>query len=148
MPIPPEFANFARRFSEVVPYSNACEMQITDVARGQVEMRLPYRQEWLGDLQRGVIHTGVITSLVDSASGAAVLSSFPQYEPVATIDLRMDYLRPALKDHPVICRAECYRLTRSIAFTRASVWQTDPERPVALSQGVFMRSTRSPGTRS
>ncbi len=147
MPIPTEFETFARRFNEVVPYSNACEMQITGVGRGHVEMQLPYRDEWLGDLERGVIHTGVITSLVDSASGAAVLSSFPQYEPVATIDLRMDYLRPALKGHAVICRAECYRLTRSIAFTRASVWQSNPERPVALSQGVFMRS-RAPAARA
>ncbi len=148
MSIPPEFEQLARRFREVVPYSNACEMQITGAGRGHIEMQLPYRDEWLGDPERGVIHTGIITSLVDSASGAAVLSSFPAYEPVATIDLRMDYLRPALRDLTVICRAECYRLTRSIAFTRASVWQIDPDRPVALSQGVFMRSSRAPGKAS
>ncbi len=63
-------------------------------------------------------------------------------EPIATLDLRMDYLRVGRRDLAVHCRAECHRLTPSIAFARATVWQDDPAQPIAQSQGVFMRTKR------
>ncbi|HWU69625.1 MAG TPA: PaaI family thioesterase [Stenotrophobium sp.] len=130
------------RFSRAVPHVRALGIHIVEVCSTQVTAALPYRDDWLGDPVRGLIHTGVITTLVDSASGLAVLARLERYEPVATLDLRMDYLRPALRDLALNCRAECYRLTAHIAFVRASVWQDDAGAAVATSQSVFMLSSR------
>lgn len=130
------------RFSAAVPHVRALGMNIIDVCATHVDLALPYRDDWLGDPARGLIHTGVITTLVDSASGLSVLAKLERYEPVATLDLRMNYLRPALRDLDLNCRAECYRITAHIAFVRASVWQADPDISIATSQSVFMLSTR------
>jgi len=124
-----------------LPHVRACGIRVEAAVAEGVELRLPYRPEWLGDAQRGVIHTGVITMLVDSASGLAVLTALPSPEAIATLDLRMDYLRPAPRDLDLLCRAECFRLTAHIAFVRATVWQDDREAPVAVSQSTFMRSS-------
>jgi uncharacterized protein (TIGR00369 family) len=106
-------------------------------------MTLPYRNDWLGDTERGVIHTGVITTLIDSCCGMALLARLKSLEAIATLDLRVDYLRPALRDKPVHCRAECYRVTQSVAFLRAAAWQDSESEPVAVSTGAFMRTTRN-----
>lgn len=128
-------------FINNVPHVRACGISIVGAATEGVELRLPYRPEWLGDAQRGVIHTGVVTMLVDSASGLAALTAMASPEPIATLDLRMDYLRPAQRDLDLLCRAECFRLTAHIAFVRATVWQDDREAPVAIGQSAFMRSS-------
>jgi acyl-coenzyme A thioesterase PaaI-like protein len=58
--------------------------------------------------------------------------------PVVTLDLRLDYLRPAAKGETVIARCECYKLTRQVAFVRGIAHGGDPERPIAHSAGTFM----------
>ncbi|MGH8540819.1 MAG: PaaI family thioesterase, partial [Stenotrophobium sp.] len=130
------------RFAQSVPHVRELGIRATEVVSEHVETRLPYRDEWLGDTVRGYIHTGIITTLVDSTSGLSVLARLGQYRPIATLDLRMDYLRPALRGQELVCRSECFRLTENIAFARATVWQDDPALVVAISQGAFMLSSR------
>lgn len=129
-------------FVRVTPHVAECGMRISNLNAESAEVTLPFREDWLGDAERGLIHPGIVTTLVDSACGAAVLAHIGHLEPIATLDLRMDYLRAGLRDRDVHCRAECYRLTASIAFARASVWQRDPAEPIAISQSVFMRTQR------
>ncbi|HVT36958.1 MAG TPA: PaaI family thioesterase [Nevskiaceae bacterium] len=132
-------ANFRR----AVPHVRELGIEVSICEPEYVEMMLPYREDWLGDVERGVIHTGVITTLVDSACGLALLAHLSTLEPIATLDLRMDYLRPAFAPKPVWCRAECYRSTENIVFMRASCWQDDRAQPVSATQAAFMRTTRS-----
>ncbi|MEC9362367.1 MAG: PaaI family thioesterase [Sinimarinibacterium flocculans] len=135
-------AALQQRFADVTPHVAACGMQLTAVDDNGVEAWLPFREEWLGDTERGLIHPGIVTVLVDSACGAAVLARIADLERIATLDLRMDYLRAGLRDHDIHCRADCYHLTPSIAFVRASVWQQDRALPIAVSQSAFMRAGR------
>lgn len=127
-------------FMQAIPHSRECGMLIDRLDASGADAHLPYRREWLGDTGRGLIHTGIIISLVDTISGLAALAAIGRFEPVPTLDLRMDYLRPALPDKTLRARAECYRLTRSIAFVRASAWQDDAREPVAVGQATFMRA--------
>lgn len=131
------------RFADAVPHVKELGIVVNTLTPEAVLMQLPYRDDWLGDPSRGVIHTGVITTLVDSACGLALLAKLQSLEAIATLDLRMDYLRPALRDRDLHCRAECYRVTPHIAFARATVWQELESEPVAVSQSVFMRTTRN-----
>lgn len=137
-------ATLRSMFAQAVPHVQELGIQISVLDETCAQAVLPYREDWLGDTERGLIHTGVITSLVDSISGVAVFGRLATAEPIATLDLRMDYLRPALRDKALHCRAECYRVSSHIAFVRASVWQDDAANPVAQSQSVFMRGSHSP----
>jgi uncharacterized protein (TIGR00369 family) len=115
-------------------------MQVEDVRPEYALVSMPYRDSWLGDPERGLIHTGIITSLVDSVSGLAVFAGLGRFERIATLDLRMDYLRSARPPKSLYARAECYRTTASIAFVRALVWQDSAAEPCAVSLSTFMHS--------
>jgi uncharacterized protein (TIGR00369 family) len=132
-------------FAGAVPHAQDCGIEITGVDATGADASLPFRPDWLGDPERGVIHTGIITTLIDTVSGLATLAAIGQFDSIATLDLRMDYLRPALAGRTLHSRAECYRLTRSIAFVRAWAWQDRRDEPVAVSQSTFMRSPRPSG---
>lgn len=135
--------HLAARFIGAVPHVAELGIQMVTMNSERIHLRLPYREQWLGDSVHRLIHPGIISTLVDSGSGLAVLARLEKPEPIATLDLRMDYLRPALADLAIDCSAECYRVTQHIVFVRATVWQGKPEKPVALSQSVFMRSSTS-----
>ena len=106
-------------------------------------MRMPYSAEIVGDPDTGVIHGGVITALLDSASGRAVrdAADIGDNASIATLDLRIDYMRPAAPNADVFAKADCYRVTRNVAFVRAWAYQTDPSDPVATSVATFMLGT-------
>ena len=143
MSLSPYHQALTERFMNVVPHVHELGMSIVDLRSEAIHIRLPYREEWLGDVVHGLIHPGIISTLIDSACGLAVLARLDNPEPIATLDLRMEYQRPALKDLALDCRAEAYRVTPHIVFARATVWQADENKPVALSQGAFMRSSTS-----
>jgi len=95
-----------------------------------------------------VIHGGAITALLDGASGAAVFATLTDFVPIATLDLRIDYLRPAEAGQDVHARATCYKLTNNVAFTRAVAYHEDPEDPIAHSVGTFTPRRISPQEQS
>ena len=115
--------------------------RITAVAPSRGSMTLPARPEWVGDPLRGQLHPGALTVLADSACGLAVGAALKERAPYATLDLRMDYLRPAGPELDVHCDAHCFRLTRNVAFVRGEVYQADREQPIAVAQASFMLST-------
>ncbi|MCS6901494.1 MAG: PaaI family thioesterase [Myxococcales bacterium] len=132
-----------RAFSELIPHNRALGLRFVEYAPGEATMRLPYRDELVGDPSSGVLHGGAITALLDATSGAAVFLAMREPVPIATLDLRIDYLRPATPGIDVIARATCYRLTSNVAFVRAIAYhQGDEQKPVAASAGSFMVGTR------
>lgn len=140
----------AKSYREYIPHVKALGMTVSDVQRGEdglveIVMDLPYDERLIGDPQHGFLSTGVMTTLVDSAAGLAVFCSQKQPQSIATLDLRMDYLRPARNREKLSARATCYRMTGKIAFVRADVIQD--QQLLARSVSVFMMGTRG-GRRS
>ena len=101
-------------------------------------LKVPYRPEIVGDPETGVIAGGVVTTLLDHASGQAVHAAMAHWTSIATLDLRIDYMRPAEPGRDIKARAHCYKLTRSVAFVRAVAYDRDPEDPIATGQATFM----------
>ena len=133
-------------FTQAIPHARDCGMTVDALDAGGARASMPYRDAWLGDTERGVYHTGVITTLVDTVSGLAAVAAAGRFEAIATLDLRMDFLRPAAQGKDLRVHATCYRLTPSIAFVRASAWQDDEAAPVAVSQSTFVRG-QAPGSK-
>jgi uncharacterized protein (TIGR00369 family) len=132
----------AQAFSQGVPHNRALGMTIVDMQHGDVTFELPYDAKLVGNPDTGVIHGGAITALLDGASGAAVFAALPELVPIATLDLRIDYLRPAEVGRTVVARATCYKVTRNVGFTRAVAYHDDPADPIAHSVGTFMIGTK------
>ena len=108
------------------------------------ELALPWREELTGMAGSGILASGPIISLMDMASGMAIWQASGSFNPVATLDLRVDYQRPARERASVRGRVECYRRTRSAAFVRGIAHDGDPDDPVAHVAGVFMTIAADP----
>lgn len=103
-----------------------------------VELELPWRADLIGEESREVLASGPIVSLMDMASGFAIWTRTRTFQPIATLDLRVDYVRAAAPRGNIFGRATCYRTTRSAAFVHGIAHEGDPDDPVARVQGVFM----------
>lgn len=139
-------ANDAKRIEKTVeslPHNAKLGIRVVEISRGRCTTYIEFRPELIGDPSRGLLHGGVVTTLMDSTAGAAVFSSVDAGTPIVTLDMRIDYLRPTESVKRLYASAELYRLTRRIAFVRASAYQDDPKNPVAYGIASFM--LRNPG---
>lgn len=135
----------ASEFAGAVPHNRALGITVLEFSRAHAVFELPYRSDLVGNPDSGVLHGGAITALLDGTSGAAVFAALPELIPIATLDLRIDYLRPAEPNRAVRCHATCYHLTRNVAFTRAVAYHDTIDDPIAHSVGTFMVQTRARG---
>lgn len=108
----------------------------------RVRIRVPWREDLVGDPDTGVLAGGLVTALLDHVGGLAVWIALDRFEPIATLDLRVDYMRAAEPRRDLIAEARCYRLTHSIAFVRAWAFEDGPEDPVAAAQATYVLSAR------
>lgn len=131
----------ARQFLQAIPHARDMGMQLEDMGDGIAVISMPYDARFIGDTDTGVIHSGAVSALMDTCCGAAVMSHPDNPGGTATIDLRIEYLRAATPGQRVTTRAECYHVTRSVAFVRATAVDEDPDTPVASCTGAFTVDT-------
>ncbi len=132
------FGEGRAEFVDHIPHCRRLGMQVVRVAPREATVRLPYRADLVGDPVRGVVFGGVITTLLDHASGLAVMCSLPELKAIATLDLRIDYLRAAEPGCALVGRAECYKLGAQVAFVRGSAWDRTPDDPFASLHATMM----------
>ncbi len=102
------------------------------------ELMLPWHADLVGDPSRQVLASGPILTMMDQATSMAIWLKLGTWRSQATLDLRIDYLRPAATGRTVYGRGECYRLTRAIAFVRGQAHDGDPDDPIAHVAGTYM----------
>ncbi len=130
-------SKIARQFMEAIPHARALGMRLTLVSEGKAEIEMDYDPQFIGDPETGVIHGGAISALMDTCCGAAAMSHPAAPGGTATISLRIDYMRPATPGQMIRAHAECYHITRSVAFVRARAMDADDAFPVATATGTF-----------
>ena len=121
-----------------VPHAKAVGMKILTARRNHAWLAIPYAPHLVGNPDTGVIHGGVITSLLDNACGIAVQLALPERLSIATLDLRLDYMKPATPKLDLTGHAHCYKVTKNIAFVRGTAYHTDESDPIATCVGTFM----------
>jgi uncharacterized protein (TIGR00369 family) len=127
----------AEQFIKAIPHSEALGMTVTRIEEGFATIEMPYDDRFVGDPKTGVIHGGAVSALMDTCCGAAALSHPANGGSTATIDLRIDYMRPATPGQRIRAEAECFHVTRTVAFVRARAMDDDADRPVATATGTF-----------
>lgn len=134
---PEELARIARQFIEAIPHARALQMRVEQLGAGTAVISMPWGPHLVGDPRSGVIHGGVVSALMDTCCGAAVMVHPSHPQSTATIDLRIDYMRAAQPGQRITARAECYHMARAVAFMRAVAYDDDGENPVAAATGTF-----------
>jgi acyl-coenzyme A thioesterase PaaI-like protein len=136
--------------SRGTPQSTALGVEVrSDALDGR--MHVPFRADLVGDPDQGGLAEGVIVTLLDQACGFAISTALRsraeadgrelKMGAMATLDFRIDYVRPARPGQGVTATAECLRISGEVAFVRGSAYETDPADPVAIAQAAFMISS-------
>ena len=129
-----------KMFLNGVRHSKELGITLEEITKDGLVVRLPYSDKIIGNPDTGVIHGGAITSLMDQSCGLAVAQAMaPDFDITPTIDLRIDYMRPAEPGKDVFAYVEAYRKTRSVVFTRGIAYQDDRQDPIAHCVANFMR---------
>ena len=136
--LPPHDATRIARALESLPHNAKLGIRMAEIAPGRCTTYIEFRPELVGNPSSGVLHGGVVTALIDATAGAAVYASIPWDTSLATLDMRIDYLKPTLPDKRLYATAELYRLTRQIAFVRASAYQGYSGNQVANCAASFI----------
>jgi uncharacterized protein (TIGR00369 family) len=103
-----------------------------------VELGLDYDEKLIGVAETGIIASGPIISLMDMATSMAIWVKLGRFRHQATLDMRIDYLRPAIPERRIVGRGECIGVTRSVAFVRGLAHDGDAADPIAHVTGTFM----------
>jgi len=123
------------------PFAKALGMTLERIEKSKATLSIPYQDKLVGNPLTRVVHGGVVTALLDHASGFAVISALDRIDSIATLDLRIDYMRAAEPDRTIFADAHCFKLTTSIAFVRGTAYHDAPDDPIATAVGTFMLSS-------
>ncbi len=127
-----------REIFSAIPHCREMEMEIVSLEPGKAGISLPYQKRLVANTETGVVHGGAVSSLLDTVSGLCAMSAVTDTTPVATLDLRIDYLKPAHPGETIIGEADCFRLSGTVAFIRGVAHHGDQSDPIAHSMGTFM----------
>jgi len=127
----PEFvAGLTRIFDEMIPFNRVLGLKITSLDPGGVKGRIDMRPDLIGHFISNRVHGGVISAGLDAMAGVAVMAAIGarhmdeapvqrlhRFGKLGTIDLRIDFLRPATGEHFEL-RANVLRLGSRVATAR------------------------------
>lgn len=134
----PSIVDLLPQLASGAAHTHALGFAFDSLDGDRVRIRAPWREDLVGDPDTGVLSGGLVSTLLDHVGGLAVWIAMARFQPIATLDLRVDYMRAAEPRRDLIAEARCYRLTRSIAFVRAWAFEDGPDNPVAAAQATYM----------
>jgi uncharacterized protein (TIGR00369 family) len=143
-PQAPAGPDLIARIVQAVPFARALGIEFVKAARGEAILLVPYRCELVGNPSTGVVHGGVITTLLDHALGCAVFTALDTPAPIATLDMRIDYMHAAEPGRGIFAHAIVTKLTTSIAFVRGTAYHDTPGDPIATSSAAFILHSGGP----
>jgi uncharacterized protein (TIGR00369 family) len=121
----------------LIPFHPFLGFKLEKISDGFAQIRVPFKQELVGDPRSSAIHGGVIATAMDSVGGAAAMTTMKSFEDkISTIDMRVDYLRPG-KPMDLIVEGEIVRSGNRIVVTRMVVYQEDRQHLVAEGKAVY-----------
>jgi uncharacterized protein (TIGR00369 family) len=125
-------------FALAVPHNRWLGLRVVEILDDGAVAVLPHDDRLVGNPEMGFLHGGAITSVIDATCGMAVFMAMQQPLRIATLDLRIDYLKPTTPKQDVLCKATCYKYTRNVAFVRALAYHADEADPIASAAGTFV----------
>lgn len=128
-----------------VPHAKSLGLHLQAANKEGATGYVPYAVHLAGNPETGVLHGGVVTALLDNICGIAVAAALGTFRSIATLDLRIDYMRAAVPGETLYAHAECFKITRAIAFVRGTAYHDDKADPVATCVASFMIDANDKG---
>lgn len=129
-------------FGDEHPLFGHFGIKIDSVKTEKASMKMPY-SETLSD-SRGALHHGAIVTLLDTNCGLAVFSARNSMKPVATLDLRVDFLNDIPPTSGIKSEVECIGFDGDMAFVSGRAICPDNSQVVAVVTGSFAINTLGP----
>ena len=106
------------------PIAQLVQMEVVDVSEGRVEFRCTPDESVYNPI--GVVHGGLVCTLLDSVAGCAVHTTLPKGLAYTSIELKVNYLRP-VHGHsgPLTAVGTVVKPGRRVAFAEGEVRDTD-----------------------
>lgn len=137
-------------FEDGIPFNRVLGFKVDALDHGSCITRVPFKPELIGDVTRPAVHGGVLSTMADAAGGLAVMANLDVLAGVSTIDLRVDYLRPAGKAD-LLCLAETVRVGNRVGVTKMRIYQEEGDVTIAECRGVYnirrLDQTRRPNSK-
>jgi len=120
-----------------VPFNKLLKMKVEECGEGFARIRIPFRDELVGDTRRPALHGGVISAVIDACGGLAVWTQFEVEDLISTVDLRTDYLRPG-PDCDICVESKVVRMGNRVSVVNTVVWAVnDPKTVIAEGRAVY-----------
>ncbi len=122
---------------EEIPFNKFLGIRVENAENGFARLFLPYKPQFTGDARRPALHGGILSTLIDTCGGVAVWTCCQLDDRIATIDMRVDYLRPApqadlLAESRVRLMGNRVGNVQTVVFARES-----PEDIIAEGRAVY-----------
>jgi len=114
------------------PYHQWLGIKVESVGEGEITLMAKWREEWVVNVEGGYTHGGILATLIDLTADWALVSSTGRGVP--TIDLRVDYHRPAKGD--LKARGKVIKFGGQFSVAEAQVFDTEGKL-VASGRGVY-----------
>lgn len=151
----PEFQHALKIVIEdKIPFCHLLGVKVDSFDPDAPQLGLEMRDSLLGNFAQGMLHGGVIASLLDSVAGVAILLKMAQQSPqddvaaqirefgkMSTIDLRIDYLQPG-RGKRFVATAEVTRLGKRVANVLMDLRNEKGDR-IATGAAAFMLHGRA-----
>jgi len=138
-------------FEHKIVFNEYLGFTMGEYSPGKVSIEFAMRPELIGHFMHGRLHGGVISAVLDAAGGLAVIWAIAdlyasesvdqimqRFKALATIDIRVDYLRPGVGEQ-FVAEATMVRLGRRIAATH-SVLRSESGKDIASANGAYIVS--------
>lgn len=120
----------------------ALGLQPVLIGRGQATFSLTLPAAFADE--SGLIHGGLATIVLDSIFGLTVYTAMDEVKPIATINLRTDYVARASAGARVRCASQCDAIDEDVAFVSGRLAVEETGALIATASGAFMIGTKGP----
>lgn len=124
-------------------FTKAAGFAVRDFEEGRVVLDMTPRED-LSQLN-GFVHAGVVTGLADHAAGAAYASALPEGKACVTIELKINFMKPARGDR-LAAEARVISAGGTIGVVHSEVYgETDGARTLCATALVTLRAVSFKG---
>ncbi len=121
-----------------IPMAKLIGVKVIEINEGYVKLLFPYSEDFIGDPRTKRLHGGFTATAIDLAGGVASMTFMTSPDDdVATIDMRIDYLRPG-KAKDIIAEGKVLSKRRRSIVTEMTIYHPDDKnKTIAIGRGVF-----------
>jgi len=118
------------------PFHQWLGLEVISVTEGEITLKAHFREEWVVNPAGGYIHGGILAALVDLTADWALFAWTGKGVP--TLDLRVDYHRPAKGD--LIAEGKVIKSGKQFSSAEARIFDSEG-RLVASGRGLYSTAT-------